>query len=64
MARYVSPTYATASAALLVLAAVRPAPLLMVATISILLFVTWVWLFAVFLAHGGSAAPAESGGFR
>ncbi len=53
MARCIGPSFAAAAAVIVVIGLVRPAPLVMVSTISAVLLLVWLALFAVFLALGG-----------
>ncbi|MET0578340.1 MAG: low temperature requirement protein A [Ilumatobacteraceae bacterium] len=53
MARYIAPSFGVAAAVIVVIGLVRPAPLVMVSTISAVLLLVWLALFAVFLALGG-----------
>ena len=53
MARYIAPSFAAAAAVIVVIGLVRPAPLIMVSTISAVLLLVWLALFGVFLALGG-----------
>ena len=57
MTRHILPTFATAIAVILVVAALRPAPLVLTISYNAILFLTWLWLFVVFLAHGGDPNP-------
>jgi low temperature requirement protein LtrA len=53
MVRYVAPCFGAAAVLVVAVALVRPAPLVMVSAISIVLLLVWLALFAVFLALGG-----------
>jgi low temperature requirement protein LtrA len=57
MTKHILPTFATAIAVILVVAALRPAPLVLTISYNAILFLTWLWLFVVFLAHGGDPIP-------
>jgi low temperature requirement protein LtrA len=53
MARQIAPTFGSAIVVILVVAAIRPAPLALGIVINVALLLTWLWLFMVFLARGG-----------
>jgi len=53
MRRWVAPTLALASVVVLTVAALQPAPIVLVASTSAVLLATWLIVFAVFLAQGG-----------
>jgi low temperature requirement protein LtrA len=63
MAGQLMPTYLVAAGAILVIGAARPAPILLVAAVSTVLVVTWLWLFVVFLASGGVLRTLDGSGF-
>jgi low temperature requirement protein LtrA len=51
--RQLIPTFAIAGAAILVIGAARPTPIVLVITVSVLLAMTWFRMFALFLMLGG-----------
>ena len=51
--RQLIPTFAVAGAAILVIGAARPTPIVLVITVSLLLAMTWFRMFALFLVLGG-----------
>jgi len=51
--RQLIPTFAVAGAAILVIGAARPTPIVLVASVSLLLGMTWFRMFALFLVLGG-----------
>jgi low temperature requirement protein LtrA len=51
--RQLIPTFALAGAAILVIGAARPTPIVLAGTVSILLALTWFRMFALFLVLGG-----------
>ncbi len=51
--RQLVPTFAVAGAAILVIGAARPTPIVFVITVSLLLAMTWFRMFALFLVLGG-----------
>ena len=51
--RQLIPTFALAGAAILVIGAARPTPIVLVITVSLLLAMTWFRMFALFLVLGG-----------
>ena len=53
MARQIAPTFGLAAAVILILGAARPAPIAFVVAIGVVLSLTWLRLFSVFLALGG-----------
>jgi len=53
MVRYIAPCFGAAAALVVVVGLVRPAPLVMVSTVSAVLLLAWLALFTVFLAFGG-----------
>ncbi len=54
--RQLIPTFALAAAAILVIGAARPTPIVLVAAVSVLLAMTWFRMFALFLILGGVPA--------
>lgn len=59
MARQIAPTFGLAAAAILGIGAARPAPIALVAAVAGVLFLTWSWLFLLFLALGGGLPSAK-----
>jgi len=60
MSEQILPTYGVAIVAILFIGAMRPAPIILVVTTSLLLALTWLRLFVLLLAKGGvPGAPAE-----
>ena len=59
MARVVAPAFAAASAAVVIIGLVRPAPIILVSAISAVLLLVWLALFVVFLALGGDPDVTE-----
>ncbi len=57
--RQLVPTFAVASAAILVIGAVRPTPIVLVISVSLLLAMTWFRMFALFLVLGGVPGVAR-----
>jgi low temperature requirement protein LtrA len=53
MQRCIGPTFGVAAAAVVALGALRPAPLVLLSCISVVLLLAWLALFVVFLALGG-----------
>jgi low temperature requirement protein LtrA len=53
MARCIAPAYGLAVALILAIGAARPAPIFLVSSVSAVLIVAWLGLFAIFLALGG-----------
>jgi low temperature requirement protein LtrA len=53
------PTFAAAAVAVLVVGAARPSPIVLVAVVSALLALTWLRLFTLYLAQGGSLRVLE-----
>ncbi len=53
MVRYIGPCFGVAAALVVAIGLLRPAPVVMVSAISAVLLLTWLALFAVFLALGG-----------
>ncbi len=51
--RQLIPTFALAAVAILAIGAARPTPIVLVATVSLLLAMTWFRMFALFLVLGG-----------
>jgi low temperature requirement protein LtrA len=62
MAGLITPTFLVAAAVTLVIGATRPAPIVLVAAVSVILALTWFWLFVVFLALGGVPMTLEESG--
>ena len=62
MAGQVAPTFLVAAAVIVAAGAVRPSPLVLVSVVSVVLALTWLWLFVVFLALGGALRTLEEGG--
>jgi low temperature requirement protein LtrA len=58
--RQLAPTFAVAGAAIIVIGAARPTPIVLVATVSVLLALTWFRMFALFLVLGGVPAGPET----
>lgn len=54
--RQLIPTFALAGAAIIVIGAARPTPIVLVSTVSVLLAMTWFRMFALFLVLGGVPA--------
>jgi low temperature requirement protein LtrA len=63
MAGLITPTFLVAAAVILVIGATRPAPIVLVTAASVVLALTWFWLFVMFLAFGGVPRTLEDGGF-
>lgn len=61
MARQVTPTLVVATVLILTVAAARLAPLALGVVFAIVLSLTWLWLFMVFLAQGGKLEPLDEG---
>jgi low temperature requirement protein LtrA len=57
--RQLVPTFAVAGAAILVIGAARPTPIVLVITVSLLLAMTWFRMFALFLVLGGVPGVAR-----
>ena len=53
MVRWIAPSLGTAAVVLLTIGVVRPAPIVLVSSISAVLLAVWLLLFAVYLASGG-----------
>ena len=51
--RQLAPTFTLAARAIVVIGATRPAPIVLVTTVSLLLALTWFRMFALFLVLGG-----------
>ena len=64
MAGQITPTFLVAAAAILAIGGTRPAPIVLVSAVSVLLAVTWFWLFVVFLAFGGVPTTLDESGFE
>ncbi len=65
MARQIAPTFGLAAAVILVLGAARPPPIVFVVAIGVVLSLTWLWLFVLFLALGGvPPSMADQGEMR
>jgi low temperature requirement protein LtrA len=58
-ARHIVPTYGMASAAILIVSGLQPAPLAFALVVFGILGLTWTWLLGVFFAKGG--VPGSSG---
>jgi low temperature requirement protein LtrA len=59
MGRYVGPAYGLAAVVTLGIGAARPAPIVLVTSVSAVLLVAWLVLFVVFLAFGGDPEVVE-----
>jgi low temperature requirement protein LtrA len=59
MGRYIAPTFGLAAAVTLTVGAARPAPIVLVTSVSVVLLVAWLALFIVFLALGGDPEVVE-----
>jgi low temperature requirement protein LtrA len=59
MGRYIAPVFGLAAAVTLAIGAVRPAPIVLVTSVSAVLLVAWLALFIAFLALGGDPEVAE-----
>jgi low temperature requirement protein LtrA len=59
MRRWFAPSFAVAALALLAIGALHPAPIVLVAGVSVVLLLTWLALFVVFLALGGDPEVVE-----
>jgi low temperature requirement protein LtrA len=59
MSRHIAPTLLLAGAGAVVIGLLRPPPIFLVASLSTLLFLTWLRLFVLYLALGGK--PVEVG---
>ena len=59
MVRYIAPVFGLATAVTLTIGAARPAPVVLVTVVSVVLLVTWLVLFTVFLALGGDPEVEE-----
>ena len=55
------PTFAVAAVAILLVGALRPSPIILVSAVSVLLALTWLRLFALFLAQGGRLRVLDEG---
>jgi low temperature requirement protein LtrA len=53
MVRWITPSLGVAAVVLLTIGAIRPAPIVLVSSISAVLLAAWLVLFAVYLASGG-----------
>jgi low temperature requirement protein LtrA len=53
MTSHLAPTFALGAVATILIGAVRPGPIVLVTGIAAVQFLTWLWLFVVFLALGG-----------
>ncbi|MBT8198780.1 MAG: low temperature requirement protein A [Acidimicrobiia bacterium] len=53
------PTFAVAAVAILAVGAARPSPIILVSAVSVLLALTWLRLFTLFLAQGGRLRVLE-----
>lgn len=56
-----APTIAVAAVAILAIGAARPSPIILVSAVSVLLFLTWLRLFVLFLAEGGRLISLQPG---
>ena len=56
-----APTFVVAAVGILALGAARPSPIVLVSAVSVVLAVTWLRLFAIFLSHGGRLRVLEHG---
>jgi low temperature requirement protein LtrA len=56
-----APTFAVAAVAILAVGAARPSPIVLVSAVSVVLAMTWLRLFTLFLAQGGRLRVLESG---
>jgi low temperature requirement protein LtrA len=54
MARHIVPIFTVAAVLVLGVTALRPAPIVLVVAVDVVLLLTWLWLFVVFLARGGA----------
>jgi hypothetical protein len=59
MGRYIGPVYGLAVAVTLAVGAARPAPIVLVSSVSAVLLVAWLVLFIIFLALGGDPEVGE-----
>jgi len=59
MVRYIAPAFGVAIALTLAIGAARPAPIVLVTSISAVLLLAWLGLFVVFLALGGDPEVVE-----
>jgi len=59
MVRYIAPAFGVAIAVTLAIGAARPAPIVLVTSISVVLLLAWLGLFVVFLALGGDPEVVE-----
>jgi hypothetical protein len=59
MTRQIAPTFGVAAIVTLLVGAARPAPIVLVIAVTVILFVAWLWLFARYLALGGTLRVAE-----
>ncbi len=59
MVRSIAPTFSGAAAILIIVAAFRPAPLVLVSAVSLVLLAAWLVLFVVYLALGGDPDVTE-----
>lgn len=62
MARQIAPTLALAALAAVVIGVGRPQPIVLVAALAVLLFLTWLRIFILYVALGGQ--PREEGASR
>jgi low temperature requirement protein LtrA len=58
LTKHIAPTFGLAAVVTLGIAAARPGPIALVISVSSVLLLTWLWLFIVFLAHGGTWGDA------
>ena len=59
MGRFIAPSFGLAIVAILTVGALRPAPIVLVIAVSIVLLLAWLALFAVYLAFGGDPEVEE-----
>jgi low temperature requirement protein LtrA len=59
MPRWIAPSLGAAAVVVFVVAAVRPAPIVLVSCVSAILLLTWLVVFAVYLALGGDPDVTE-----
>jgi hypothetical protein len=59
MGRYIPPAFGVAAAVVIAIGATRPAPIVLVSSVSAVLLLAWLGLFVVFLALGGDPEVKE-----
>ena len=59
MGKYIAPAFGLAGVATLAVGAARPAPIVLVTSVSVVLLLAWLGLFIVFLALGGDPEVSE-----